>query len=54
MFGDRWFKEKAKSAYDLRKDDRVVQEFASRDRLLNSPIYRFRKLINDQHKAKKN
>ena len=43
----KWFKEKEKSAYGLRNERVVVQEFAACDRLMKSPIHMFRRYIND-------
>ena len=46
-FGQRWYTEKQPSRYNLRREKRVVVNFAGRDRLLNAPLYRARKIINE-------
>ena len=45
-FREKWYPPKEKSGYGLRREQAVREEFASRDRLLNAPIYRLRKYIN--------
>ena len=41
-----WFTYKTPSIYGLRKQDKVVQNFANCDRLQCAPIYKMRQLIN--------
>ena len=53
FFGGRWFEEKQRCNYGLRHENKVVQHFANRDRLLNAPIYRYRRHINDEDKKNK-
>ena len=42
-----WFTRKEASVYGLRKEKKFVEEFASRDRLKNAPLFRMRQLLND-------
>ena len=49
-YNAQWFKEKQKSRYGLRQEDRVVQLFASCDRLKNAPIYRMRQFVKERHR----
>ena len=46
LYGPTWFPVKEKSSYNLRKEDKYIQEFASRDRLQKAPIYAMRSLLN--------
>ena len=46
-FYDRWYVPQQSSGYSLRKERRVNEYFALRDRLLNAPLYKARKMIND-------
>ena len=43
----RWFKENEKSAYGLRNERVVVQEFAACDHLMKSPVHMIRRYINE-------
>lgn len=45
-FGQRWFEKPEEKKYGLRKESKVVEEFANRDRLRNAPIFRMRRIIN--------
>ena len=47
-YGPKWFEQKSRSNYALRKEDKVVQKFAHRDRLKNAPCYKMRELINKE------
>ena len=44
-YGKLWFHDKEKSKYNLRREERVVENFANCDRLKNAPIYRMRRFF---------
>ena len=44
-----WFAAAADPSYDLRRKREVIEKFANRDRLLNAPLYRMRRIINQGH-----
>ena len=46
-FTERWFPPPTRSGYSLRKEDRVEEKFAACDRLKNAPLYRMRKVLNE-------
>ena len=46
-YRQRWFTDKRRSGYGLRREGIVEEQFASRERLQRAPIYRMRKLINE-------
>ena len=45
-FSGRWFEKKEESTYALRKENKIVEEFAKRDRLCNAPLFRMRRILN--------
>ena len=51
IYRNRWFEDKTASKYCLRKERKVVQNFARCDRLQQAPIYRMRQLINELNEA---
>ena len=48
-FRTGWFTQKKPSVYNLRKENTITEEFALRDRLVNAPLYKMRKIINNNH-----
>ena len=51
VFKYRWFADKGATGYDLRHKNVVVENFAAHDQLANAPIYRYRRLINEEARA---
>ena len=46
-FNEAWFTAARTPTYALRRPKTVEQHFANRDRLINSPLFRMRRSIND-------
>ena len=51
VFRARWFPMRRDPGYDLRLPRPVMESKANHDRLMNSPVYRMRKMINDKIEA---
>ena len=52
LFAATWFPEKNVSKYDLRRQNKYVEEFAHCEHLQKAPICAMRRLLNDKHKKK--